>query len=283
VAPAPASGALHQAAPIISAVSERKAGNKVSHSLVALSSATILAVYGAGYLRTKAAADRFERQAAERRPAVPAPGAALSFEEPVPGRAEPPPAARRLSEAAGPDTATETAPRAEDGSASASRASVAGERMPASTAGPGVVPAGVTRTDGATTDAGTQQAEAPVREPSPALSATGVTPVAAEPASTSQALPAPPAPRKGEYVDGTYLGWGSCRHGDIQASVLVEGGRVTTTTIAQCLTRYTCDWITPLLPQVAARQRAEVDYVSGATESSYAFADAVADALSKAK
>ena len=102
--------------------------------------------------------------------------------------------------------------------------------------------------------------------------------------------PAPPAQAsrpepvvEAEYKDGTYLGWGSCRHGDIQASVVIESGRIASATIARCLTRYSCSWIEHLPPQVTARQSAEVDYVSGATESSDAFREAVVDALSKAK
>jgi uncharacterized protein with FMN-binding domain len=85
------------------------------------------------------------------------------------------------------------------------------------------------------------------------------------------------------FKDGAYLGWGYCRHGDIQASVVVEAGRITSATIARCLTRYSCSWIEALPGQVVSRQNPEVDYVSGATESTDAFHDAVADALSKAK
>src|ERR1700685_3768157 len=39
---------------------------KVANSLVAMSSAAVLAVYGAGYVRTKSAADRLTGQAFER-------------------------------------------------------------------------------------------------------------------------------------------------------------------------------------------------------------------------
>jgi uncharacterized protein with FMN-binding domain len=85
------------------------------------------------------------------------------------------------------------------------------------------------------------------------------------------------------YKDGTYFGWGTCRHGDIQAAVVIEGGRIASATIAQCLTRYPCSVIDTLLPQVAQRQSPDVDYVSGATQSADAFSDAVGDALSKAK
>jgi uncharacterized protein with FMN-binding domain len=85
------------------------------------------------------------------------------------------------------------------------------------------------------------------------------------------------------WKDGTYTGWGSSRHGDIQAAVVIESGRIASATIAQCLTRYSCDVIEKLPPQVAQRQSPEVDYVSGATQSTNAFYYAVVDALNKAK
>jgi uncharacterized protein with FMN-binding domain len=83
--------------------------------------------------------------------------------------------------------------------------------------------------------------------------------------------------------DGTYYGWGSSRHGDIQAAVVIESGRIASATIAQCLTRYSCSVIDKLPPEVAQRQSPEVDYVSGATQSTNAFYYAVVDALGKAK
>jgi uncharacterized protein with FMN-binding domain len=91
--------------------------------------------------------------------------------------------------------------------------------------------------------------------------------------------------RPGEqpYKDGTYSGWGTSRHGDIEATVDIVGGRITSATITQCLTRYSCSWISALPPQVVTRQSAEVDYVSGATQSTNAFYHAVLEALSRAK
>ena len=65
--------------------------------------------------------------------------------------------------------------------------------------------------------------------------------------------------------------------------MVIEGGKIASATIAQCLTRYSCDVIEKLPPEVAQRQSAEVDYVSGATQSTNAFYYAVTDALSKAK
>jgi uncharacterized protein with FMN-binding domain len=100
---------------------------------------------------------------------------------------------------------------------------------------------------------------------------------------TAEPAAAPAVAEQVEYKDGTYLGWGRCRHGELQASVLVEGGRITRAEVAQCYTRYPCNYLNVLLPQVVARQSANVDYVSGATESAEAFYDALVDALSKAK
>jgi uncharacterized protein with FMN-binding domain len=65
--------------------------------------------------------------------------------------------------------------------------------------------------------------------------------------------------------------------------VIIEDGRIQSASIAQCLTRYSCSVIGRLPPEVAQRQSAEVDYVSGATQSANAFYYAVVDALAKAK
>jgi uncharacterized protein with FMN-binding domain len=53
--------------------------------------------------------------------------------------------------------------------------------------------------------------------------------------------------------------------------------------VQQCLTRYSCSWIAALPGQVVARQSPEVDYVSGATQSTNAFYYAVVEALARAK
>jgi uncharacterized protein with FMN-binding domain len=124
-------------------------------------------------------------------------------------------------------------------------------------------------------------APAATATPTPAMES----PVAAaiEPAPVP-AAPAPPSPPAApHYKDGTYYGWGTSRHGDIQAAVVIQDGRIESATIAQCLTRYSCNVIVRLPPQVAQRQSPEVDYVSGATQSTNAFYYAVVDALAKAK
>jgi uncharacterized protein with FMN-binding domain len=83
--------------------------------------------------------------------------------------------------------------------------------------------------------------------------------------------------------DGTYSGWGTSRHGDIQAAVEIRGGKIVNAYITQCLTRYSCSRIATIIPQVVERQSPEVDYVSGATQSTDAFYYAIVEALSKAK
>jgi uncharacterized protein with FMN-binding domain len=115
-----------------------------------------------------------------------------------------------------------------------------------------------------------------VPAPAPAVVATPAvtSPATAAPATTQQAA---------QWKDGTYKGWGTCRHGDIEAQVVIEGGRIASASISQCLTRYSCDVIGRLPPQVVQRQSAEVDYVTGATQSANAFYYAVLEALGKAK
>ena len=97
--------------------------------------------------------------------------------------------------------------------------------------------------------------------------------------STAQTAAGDRAP----YRDGVYLGWGSSRHGDIQASVEIRDGRIYAATISQCLTRYSCSWISMLPSQVVSRQSPETDVISGATQSSDAFYYAVVEALKQAK
>jgi uncharacterized protein with FMN-binding domain len=226
---------------------------RVSNGLVALSSAAMLAVYSAGYLRTRPAAAKFA-VAAERRPAdlavspVAAPAATVA----TPAVAEPAARVKPLV------TTSRAATRAADQPAHM-RVSVRRPITASAKAADPMIASAVTA----------EPPAAPVTMPDPV-------PVPAT-------VPTPSAVAKSPYKDGTYLGWGSSRHGDIQASVVIEGGRIASATIAQCLTRYSCSWIAALPGQVVSRQSPNVDFVSGATQSTDAFADAVADALSKAK
>jgi uncharacterized protein with FMN-binding domain len=214
------------------------AGQRISRSLVTLSSTAIVAIYFAGYHRTSAAAHKFDSQTVEGRTvaeAVPAP----------PPAPENPPAP---AEPLGSSSSTPTVKKNVRKPAAANR-----------------------KSDSASTEPG----ESPD-------SASGAGANAAAKAAASV---------QPQYKDGVFLGWGSCRHGDIEASVQIQDGKIVASTITQCLTRYSCSWISPRVPnpvlpdlprEVVERQSAKVDYVSGATESSYAFADAITAALSKA-
>lgn len=237
------------------------ASNKISNRLVALSSAAILAVYVAGYERTSAAADRFATQN-ERRPIVPirsnfvAPAQAL--ERIIPG--ETPHEISAAGEAKQPETAAIQRAAPEGATPEGSAAALVR---------PDATPAAAS--------ANNETAPAAVSEPLtvavPPTPAVPAIPAAAAPAAAQQAL----------LKDGTYTGWGSCRHGDIQAAVVIESGRIASATIAQCFTRYPCSWISNAPGQVVSRQSIDVDYVSGATQSINAFRDAVFAALSLAK
>ena len=239
----------------------RGSNKKVAPRLVALSSAAVLTIYAAGYLRTRSAAERFAADDARRIAGSPGAGAvtlalappqsvdsssraSVSASPAVPALASP-----------GHDVSVSARPNAPLGPSPAPVA-VAAAPVPTSTevwtALPPTPPTAVPLANPATTDGDPRTAE-PLAEP--------------------RAL----------YKDGTYSGWGTSRHGDIQATVVVEGGRIASAAITQCLTRYSCSWISMLPPQVVSRQSPEVDYVSGATQSTNAFYYAVLEALSKAK
>jgi uncharacterized protein with FMN-binding domain len=87
----------------------------------------------------------------------------------------------------------------------------------------------------------------------------------------------------GGYKDGLYNGWGTSRHGDIEAYIEIKGGKITSAFIGECLTQYSCSWIAKLPPMVIEAQSAEIDYISGATQSSNAFYYAIVNALKKAR
>ena len=82
--------------------------------------------------------------------------------------------------------------------------------------------------------------------------------------------------------DGRYQGRGSSPHGDIVAEVVIQRGQIVYAGIAECLTRYSCSVIKELPMQVVVRQSTNVDVVSGATESTDAFQDGIAEALLRA-
>ena len=102
---------------------------------------------------------------------------------------------------------------------------------------------------------------------------------ATEPAKTEKAPLAPGV----KWRDGRYVGYGQSRHGDIEATIEIWEGKISYVAISQCLTQYSCSFIEKLPQQVFERQSANVDNVSGATQSSNAFYYAITQALQKAK
>jgi uncharacterized protein with FMN-binding domain len=247
----------------LSGMTQGGSGNKsskVANKLVGASFVAVLAVYTAGYDRTQSAANRLAAQVAERRAAVPAPGRVtlhvpqLGSPAPIPARLLPPPAP--LPE---PTRKAVTASHVETAPAQSDTKPDTKIDVPAAAAEP----------------VRSEASEAPltaVQAIAPAMNAAPVPAV----------VPAP-APSKPAWKDGTYTGWGYSRHGNIEAAVVIEGGRIASAAISQCRTRYSCDVIDKLIPQVAQRQSPDVDYVSGATQSADAFYGAVVEALSKAK
>lgn len=215
---------------------------RISNSLITLSSAAIVAIYAAGYHRTSSAAHKFDLQIPQQRIS-----ATVAGVPPVanPGIDAAPPLSPSVAPAIKKNNKRPSAPPRKAGPSTGSDST------------------GAPRAASAPKTANPQAGEA------------------AQPAAAAQV----------RYKDGVYLGLGSCRHGDIEASVTIQDGKIALVAISQCLTRYSCGWIAPKTPgggfpdlpsQVVERQSPKVDYVSGATESSYAFADAVIAALSKA-
>jgi uncharacterized protein with FMN-binding domain len=230
--PEPSSGGHNQQGgqrPTPAAAPQRRkqgASKKLANGLVALSSAAVIAVYAAGYVRTAPAAASFA--------SVSSPAAIVS---------------------------TVTTPAT----------TVASLVSPTATA--------TTTTASATTAAATTTVAAPVTSSAPSATATATT--AAVPTATTQ----PPATTAASsaYRDGTYTGSGTSRHGGVTVAVVIKNGKIVSATITASNTRYPISRIASLPGEVVAAQSANIDFVSGATDSSMAFQTAVASALDQAQ
>ncbi|WP_100488163.1 FMN-binding protein [Sporolactobacillus pectinivorans] len=99
--------------------------------------------------------------------------------------------------------------------------------------------------------------------------------------STAQNSTAPQS--KSGYKDGTFSGQGMNRIGSVSVSVTIKQGKIANVQITDCTTSYPQSLIDPLPSEVVSRQNANVDNVSGATESTDNFITAVTQALSQAK
>lgn len=228
---------------------------RISNELVAASCAAVLAVYAAGYWRTRDESRRIDVRAQERRAAQ----SSGSPATPTPLLAQP------ALQSPAPDPGTSRAAVTTQAVAATAPSKQAQESIPA-TSPPGL------------------SASAPAL---PAVAATpeanaSAAPVASEnqpdPAPTPDTPPAPSA----NWRDGTYTGWGTSRHGDIKAQVVIRDGRIVEAGIASCETRYPCDVIGDIIAQPVARQSPEVDHVSRATESADAYYYGLVEALKEA-
>jgi uncharacterized protein with FMN-binding domain len=235
--------------------------------LVTFGTAAVLTVYSAGYLRTNDAAQRFAGEAARRDRAT------LATKGPSVVAIDPPREAvheersrRRLPELQRAEAHVEpTGAKAAEPAAAAPVVSTAAQAPPS--------PAPATRAD--------TSAPARVDTPAPPAAPPPSQQAVAQPPDTASAPPS--EKERSGFKDGIYSGWGTSRHGDIQASVEIKDGKIIRAYIAQCLTRYSCSWVSALPPEVVQRQSPEVDVVSGATESSNAFYYAIVEALKQAK
>jgi len=256
---------------------------KISHDLVAASCAAVLAVYAAGYLRTRDAARRLVIQAQKPRLTPRVPRAAEHT--PPPGAAPrqvpaPAQAAHELAVTVAPASSSESgaltrppSPRRAN-HARFSRSS-SGPTSPQSagarTPGPGGTAPGVAAGPAApSSDDPHAVAPAPMPEELAAAS------VPASSAPGSAVIP------QAKWRDGTYTGVGDSAHGDIEARVVIKNGRIVEAGISACNTRYPCSVIDSLILQPLTVQGPITDYVSHATESSYAYYFGLVEALKAA-
>ena len=85
-----------------------------------------------------------------------------------------------------------------------------------------------------------------------------------------------------KWKDGTYSAQGMGPHGPVTVSVIIRAGRIVSANITACGTTYPCSYLQPLINLVVSSQSAPADYISGATASSYAYYEAVTQALAQA-
>lgn len=286
---------------------------RISNGLLALGSAAVLSIYTAGNLRTREAASRFaDEGAGRRRPPADVdangvtPSAATDASFAALPATEISATAQGLASATAAAIGTPSVRTIAPTSGAGSKATVVAvssvapavptvtpSTTPAlpSSALPSSVsdaPVASTTPSNAVTPVATATgvAQNPVAAPAPAVvvAPSPTPPAASTIPADSTSVPKPAAEgAKTVWRDGTFSGWGTSRHGDIEATVVIEGGRITGASISRCLTRYSCSLVAHLQKQVITRQSADVDYVSGATQSANAFYYAVLEALKAAK
>lgn len=109
------------------------------------------------------------------------------------------------------------------------------------------------------------------------------------PVASSTSNPAPTAKTASKYKDGTYTGSiADAFYGNVQVKVTISGGKITAVDFLQYpndrpQSQYINSQAIPYLKQEAIQaQNAQVDGVSGATDTSQAFIQSLTAALNKA-
>lgn len=101
---------------------------------------------------------------------------------------------------------------------------------------------------------------------------------------TVATAPGQPTPRQtASYKDGSYTGTGNSRHGGMEVTAVIKDGKISSANVTSCGTRYPCSDINPLIGAAISKQSVPVNHVSGATDSSKAYTQALAAALKQAK
>jgi len=288
----PVSGGSHGAKP------PKRGPSKITHGLVALSSAAILAVYAVGYVRTESADAQLNGGGVSASRVIAAAPVVLSTGTIVPlpttgsGNSgffspnTPTPAPTATLPAATPTANAVAAAVVATGTTGASPTAAATRSaaiIAVATATPTNAPApapasAMTGANGAPTlvpfTPPRAIATAPAVLPTPTITITPPTATHTATATTVAAAPAAAAAKTGKYKDGSYTGTGTSRRGDIEVAVTVQGGKITSAEITTCGTVYSCARIAALPGQVITRQ--------SATYSTQAYQLAVADALAQA-
>lgn len=122
-------------------------------------------------------------------------------------------------------------------------------------------------------------------------STTNQTPGTTKPKTTTPTpVSTAPAPKKGQYSEGTFTGSvASQPYGTVQVAVVVSGGRITQVKLLRTpsgggTTQYINEQALPMLvEEVISAQSGNIDGISGASLTSPAFIDSVNSALAKAR
>jgi uncharacterized protein with FMN-binding domain len=134
-------------------------------------------------------------------------------------------------------------------------------------------------------------ASMPTPTPTPMATSTSMpTPAAAMPTATPAPSPTPTPQWVGLYKDGSYTGSpADAYYGSIQVQAVVAGGRLIDvkflqypnhTRTSQRINQQVMPWLTQ---EAVQAQSAHINVISGASATSYAFAQSLTSALAKAK